>query len=150
MPACDRAVLQADVVLFAGVFHDHVVRRFQSPRADIHPVMRVRFRIVDGVRVLNGPRIRSQERVRENGIFAVRMSIRVEPGITVEARRHDDERIAIPMPGGNTVPAGRKILGPFEVGIQRHPMEPGVLLPQEGQRIITVNDLHAVKRIETA
>jgi len=150
VPACNRAVLQADVVLFAGVLHDHVGRGFQRPHADVHPVMRERFRVVDRERVLNCPRVCSQEGVRENRIFAVGMSVRIEPGITVEARRHDNQRIAIPMPGGDTVPAGRKIFRPFEVWIQRHPMEPGVLLPEEGQRIIAVDDLHAVGRIETA
>ena len=45
LPLRDRAVLQADVVLFAGVLHDHVIRRLQVPRPHVHPILCSPFKL---------------------------------------------------------------------------------------------------------
>ena len=66
--------------------------------------------------------------------LAVRMAGGVELGVAVEAGRLDDERVAVPAAGGHAVPGLGEIGRPLEVGVERHPVEPGVLLEQERER----------------
>ena len=117
MPSGDCAVLQTDVVLFARVLHDHIGRRLQIPCAGVHPVMCVRLRVMNSEGVLNGARVRAQVCVDEFGILAVRMAVGIESRVAVEASGLDNQRISVPMRGGNAVPAGRKVLGPLEIRI---------------------------------
>src|SRR5687767_12317062 len=52
LPDLDGAVDDvAQVVLLARILHQHVGRRLDAPRADVHPVLRVRLGVVHGDRV---------------------------------------------------------------------------------------------------
>src|SRR5262249_42865578 len=104
-----------------------------------------RLRVMNREGVLNGARVGSQKRVDEFGVLAMRMAVGIEPGVAIKAGGLDNERISVPVRCGNTVPARRKVLGPLEIRIHRDPMEPGILLPQEGQRIVAMNNLDSVR-----
>ena len=54
-PEIYRAVLEADVVLLAGILHDHIIGRLQSPSSHVHPILCVCLRIVNSESVLDRP-----------------------------------------------------------------------------------------------
>src|SRR5678816_2719406 len=80
----------------------------------------------------------------------MRMAIGVQLCVAVEAGGFHDQLIAIPVPRRDAIPAWWQVGRPFEVRIQRNPMEPGVLFPEKRERIRMLNNLDAVRRIETA
>src|SRR2546428_10908603 len=86
LPLCDSPMLQADVVLFAGVLHNHVVRGLQGPRPYVHPIVSVGLRIMNRHRVQDRTRVGTGEGVDELHILAVRMPDGVEPRVSVKAR----------------------------------------------------------------
>ena len=111
-------MLQADVVLFAGVLHDHVFRGLQGPRSCVHPIVSVGFRIMNRHRVQDRKRVGTGERIDVLHIFAVRVPDGVESGVSVEARRLDDKRVTVPARGGDSRPARRQVCRPFKIRIQ--------------------------------
>src|SRR3989454_8624948 len=73
LPLCDSPMLQADVVLFAGVLHDHVVRGLQGPRPYVHPIVSVGLRIMNRHRVQDRTRVGTREGVDELAPFGPAM-----------------------------------------------------------------------------
>src|SRR5215471_17872544 len=98
LPAHNGAIIEAEIIFLAGVFHKYVSRLLNSPGTDIHPVLGVGLRIMNGNRMHDRVGIRPKECAREYGVLAVRMTGGIQPGIPVEILCYDDERIALPMP----------------------------------------------------
>src|SRR5436190_3486918 len=79
LPQLDGAIDDVlQVVLFAGVLHEHVVGRLEPPRAHVHPVLRIGLRVVHGHGVLDRVRVGPQEGVGHLHLLAVRMTARIE------------------------------------------------------------------------
>src|SRR5262249_22831709 len=97
-PPHDSTVVETEIVLFARVLHDHIVGRLEIPGSNVSPVVSVGFRIVNGNRVAYSSRIHPLERIGHFHILAMRMAIRVEPRIAIEAGGFDDQLISLPMP----------------------------------------------------
>src|SRR4030095_14056646 len=150
-PHLDRAVENAvKIILVARVFHDHVALRLDAPRPQVHPILAVGLRIVHGDGVLDRVRVEAFQRVRQLQLLAVRVAGGIELRVAVEAARFDDQRIAIPAPRRDAVPGLGQISRPLEAGLERHPVEPRVLLEEERERRRAVHDLQAMRRVDVA
>src|SRR5262249_2142759 len=95
--------------------------------------------------VSDRPRIQPLEDIRDLHVFAVRMTVRIQSRITVEIGSFDDQLVTVPTTRRNAVPARWYVRRPFEIGIQRNPMEPRVLFPQECDGIRMLNNLNSVR-----
>src|SRR5262245_694877 len=64
LPNLDRAFENAvEIVLVARILHEHVRGVLHTPRANVHPFLRVHLRIANGHGVLDGSRIGPVERI---------------------------------------------------------------------------------------
>src|SRR5262245_22294920 len=78
------------------------------------------------------------------------MAIGIEPCVAVKTGGLHDQLVSIPMPCRYAIPTRRQVGGPFEAGVQRDPVEPGVLFKQKRDCIVAMHDLNAVRRVDTS
>src|SRR5690606_18517777 len=126
-------VLNALLVLRAEILEEIFVR--QQRRGDrISDRLRVRAGIVERHVDLEMAYVRTPETLRHAQLLRVRMPHPVEPALLRDARRRNDERIAVPAPRGVTHPARQRILDRF-APVHEHLAEVRVLLVQQEDQL---------------
>ena len=98
--------------------------------------------------VLDGVGIRPKQCRGELYILTMGVAGSVQPRVTVETRGFDDQGIAIPFSDGRSIPGSWQVSRPLEIRTCRNPGMPGVLFKQEGDGIVVLEHLDAVRRVD--
>src|SRR5688572_18046885 len=78
------------------------------------------------------------------------MSAGIQSGVAVETRCFNHQSIAIPSPDRGSVPGFREVRRPLEIRLCRNPRMPCVLLEQESDRVVVLEQLHAMWRVDVS